>query len=312
MPERILITGGSGFIGSCLARELIAAGGDVHLLLRPEFQNWRLKDLAGRFGIHRADLRDAAAVRRAVEACRPDVVFNLATHGAYPFQTDRGEILTTNLLGTVNLLEALRGRDYKALVHAGSSSEYGHKTTAMCEGDRLEPRSDYAIGKAAATHLCLAEGYKGRPVTVVRIFSAYGPWEGPSRIASHVMSSCLRGEPPQVTAGSQPRDFVFVDDVVRLLRVAADEPTARSQILHAGTGRRQTVRDMVEAIVAHVGGLPPLYGVETTRLDEPTVWQASITRTKQLTGWQPQISLEDGVARMWNWFRAEAALLQAA
>jgi nucleoside-diphosphate-sugar epimerase len=111
------------------------------------------------------------------------------------------------VLGTANLLQALDGQDYQALVHAGSSSENGHKDRPMREGDVLEPRTDYAVAKAAATHLCQAEALRGRPVSTVRIFSAYGPWEDPSRIASSVMASCLRGEAPGVTDGTQPRDF---------------------------------------------------------------------------------------------------------
>ena len=120
--ERILITGGSGFIGACLARRLVAEGHDVHLLLRPQANLWRLAGLEGRFTIQRADLGDAPAVSRAVQACRPGLVFHLATHGAYPFQKDRADILVTNLLGTANLLAALENHDYRALVHTGSSS----------------------------------------------------------------------------------------------------------------------------------------------------------------------------------------------
>src|SRR5204863_2511963 len=139
-----------------------------------------------------------------------------------------------NLLGTVNLLYALSGHSYRAVVHAASSSVYGHKSGPMCETDRLDPRDDYGGAKAAASLLVLAEGYKNRTVSVVRIFSAYGPWEDPTRIASSVMDHCLRGVRPQVGPGTQPRDFVYVDDVVRLLRLAAAEPHARGQVLHAG------------------------------------------------------------------------------
>src|SRR5262245_19538517 len=125
--ERVLITGGSGFIGACLAYRLVAKGHDVHLILRLEAKTWRLQGLEGRYTRHAADMRDGEAVRRAVARSRPEVIYHLATHGAYPSQRERGVILATNLQGTVNLLDALEGHDYKALVHTGSSSEYGHK-----------------------------------------------------------------------------------------------------------------------------------------------------------------------------------------
>jgi nucleoside-diphosphate-sugar epimerase len=306
--ERILVTGGGGFIGASLVRELVAEGRDVHLMLRPGSPAPRLAGLRGRFTRHDADLRDRAAVRAAVRDSRPDVIYHLA-RGA---EADGPDGLAASVRGTAHLLEALRGRDYRALVHTGSSSEYGHKGRPMRPDDLPEPRTDYAVGKAAATLLCQAEAFRGRPVITVRVFSAYGPWEDPRRIASYVMGCCLRGERPRVTDGRQPRDFIYAADVTALLRRTADEPKARGRVLHAGTGRRQTVRDMVEAVVAACGGPPPEYGAEPTRPDEPAVWQADIAETTALTGWRPRFDLRAGVEQTWAWFRAHAAPWAAA
>lgn len=301
--ERILITGGSGFVGACLTHELTAQGHDVHLVLRPEAKTWRLAGLEGRVTIHRADLTDAPALRRAVDVSRPEVVYHLAAHGAYPFQKDRPEILATNLIGTANLLDALEGHDYRVLVNAGSSSEYGHKVGPMREDMVLEPRTDYAVSKAAATLLCQAEAIRGRPVTTVRVFSAYGPWEEPTRLVPYVMNACLAGEAPRVTTARQPRDFIYVGDVVELLRTAASEPRAIGQVLHAGTGRQHTVRDMIDMIVwiCTGGRVVPHFGAELARADEPASWVASIERTTELTGWKPRHDLRAGILATWKW-----------
>jgi nucleoside-diphosphate-sugar epimerase len=313
--ERVLITGGSGFIGACLAHDLIRAGHDVHLVLRPGSSNlWRLAVVQGDYQPHWADLRDTEALRKAVRECRPDVVYHLATHGAYPTQSDRAAILTMNLLGTANLLDALEGCAYRTLVHTGSSSEYGHSDAPMREEDRLAPRTSYGVAKAAATLLCQAEAYRGRPVVTVRVFSAYGPWEDPSRLVPYVMGCCHRGVNPQVTAGAQPRDFIYVEDVLTLLKAAAATPRARGHILHAGTGRQQRVRDMVETIVAicgqgrvtaEFGGAPPRPG-------EPEHWVASIVQTTALTGWTPRYDLRTGIERLWSWYRRTADARRAA
>jgi nucleoside-diphosphate-sugar epimerase len=306
--ERVLITGAGGFLGACLARDLLAEGHDVHLLVRGPSPNWRLAGLHGRYTPHHADLRDAPAVRAAVSAARPEVIYHAAAHGAFHGQGDRASILASNVLGTANLLDALHGRDYRVLVHTGSSSEYGHRDRPLRADDRLEPRTDYAVAKAASTLLCHAEALKGRPVVTVRIFSAYGPWEDPGRIASYVMRCCLQGVPPQVTSGRQPRDFIYVDDVIALLRAAAD-PALRGAVLHAGTGRPQTVRDLIETVVPLCGGgrLAARYGAEPTRADEPACWVASVEDTQARTGWRPRHDLASGVRRMWAWFTAHAA-----
>jgi nucleoside-diphosphate-sugar epimerase len=306
---RLLVTGASGFLGAALVRRLVAAGLDVHVVVRPGAPPVRLSGLPGQYVTHHADLRDAEAVRRAVAACRPQTIYHLAAHGTRPGQRDRTAILASNLLGTAHLLDALEGHDYRAFVHAGSSSEYGPVDRPMREDDPPRPHTDYGVAKAAATLLCQAEARRGRPVVTVRIFSAYGPLEDPERLASSVMASCLRGEAPRVTHGSQPRDWVYVDDVLDLLEIAAESP-AVDGVVHAGTGRRQTVRDLVEAIVDQcpAGRLEPVYGACPLRPDEPSTWVADIARTKALTGWAPRVTLEQGVRRMWAWFADQRRL----
>jgi nucleoside-diphosphate-sugar epimerase len=308
MAERVLITGASGFIGANLARAEIGAGNDVHLLLRAEAKMWRLAGLDGQYTRQSGDLRDLDSLRAAVRHSRPDVVYHLATHGAYPAQKDRGAIIATNFIGTVNLVEALAGQDYRALVHTGSSSEYGHKDRAMRADDFLAPRTDYAVTKAAATLLCQSEALRGAPISTVRVFSAYGPWDDPGRVVPYVMTCCHEGKDPRLTAGDQPRDFIFIDDLVRLLQTAAHRPDVSGRILLGGSGRPCTLRDMVDTIVAVCGGgqVRPLYGSAAPRPDEPKTWLASIEQTTACTGWRPAFDLRVGVERTWAWHLQQA------
>jgi UDP-glucose 4-epimerase len=298
-----LVTGASGFLGANLVRRLVFAGREVHALLRGAFPA-RLAGLQGRLVTHHADLRDRDAVARAVASCQPHVIYHLAAYGTYPGQRDRVETLASNLLGTANLLDALEGRDFQALVHAGSSSEYGRVDRPMREDDPPRPLTDYGVAKAAATLLCQAEARRGKPVVTVRVFSAYGPHEGADRLASSVMAACRKGESPRVTHGGQPRDWVYVDDVLDLFETAAAAPRVEGAVLHAGTGRRQTVRDLVEAVVRHcpAGRREPVYGSLPPRPDEPTSWVADVAHTTERTGWKPRVDLDEGVCRMWEWF----------
>ncbi|HMC90695.1 MAG TPA: NAD(P)-dependent oxidoreductase, partial [Gemmataceae bacterium] len=176
----------------------------------------------------------------------------------------------------------------------------------MRPDDGLQPRTDYAVAKAAASLLCLAESHNGRPVVVVRVFSAYGPWEDPTRLVPYVMRCCHRGEPVRVSAGWQPRDFIYVDDVVDLLKIAALQPGAHGHILHACTGRQSTVRDMVQTIVSVCGaGLVQTFlGAEPVRPGEPTSWVGSLAETTALTGWNPHHTLRSGIEHMWAWYQS--------
>jgi nucleoside-diphosphate-sugar epimerase len=304
--ERILVTGGGGFIGAALVRALIAEGHEVHLLARSIAAPERLGDLHAACATHLADISDGASVRRAVRESRPDVIFHLAAAGTAAGQSDRSSILKTNVLGTAHLLDALRLRDYRALVHAGTGAEYGACGEAIAEDAALAPVSDYAVSKAAASLLCLAEARrKERPVVVVRVFGAYGPGEAPQRLVPYVLGCCMRGEVPRINMGTQRRDFIFVEDVVDLLRAAAATGGAAGQVLHAGTGRDYSVQEVVETALELCGrSVRPVYGVELLRPGEPHRYLANILRTTVLTGWRPQVSLRSGIERTWQWFRS--------
>ena len=300
--KRIVITGAAGFVGASLTRAFLEEGHEIHAFLRPESSTWRFHDLRHRFTTHLVDLRESKAVNEAIIRSRPDVVFHAATSGAHPSQKDRMAILSSNILGTANLLDAVERHADCTFVNLGSSSEYGWCDHPMRETDSLHPRSDYGVSKAAATLLCQSESYRGKPVVTVRLFSVYGPWEDPTRLASYVMGCCRRGESPCVGDGHQPRDFIYIDDVIDLLRIAAESRHLPGTILHAGTGRTQTVRDMIETILAVCGqGVVAQYGAIPNRTQEPNVWVADISRTTELTGWQPRYSLRAGVEAMWTW-----------
>lgn len=309
---RVLITGGTGFLGVWLVRACVAAGEDVHLLVRAEGRLARLADVAGRVTPHRADLCDADAVRRAVAACAPEVVYHLAAHGVDHRQVERTAMLATSVLGTANLLDALERHDYRVLVHAGTGAEYGPRDEPIREDDRPAPRTDYGVAKAAASLLCQAEALRGRPVITVRIFSAYGPGEAEMRLVPYVMGCCLRGAAPRVSAGWQVRDYVYAGDVAALLRTAGRRPDLAGHVLHCGTGRPRQVREVVDTVLAVCGGRAGAeFGVVPVRPGEPNVCVASVARTAELTGWRPAVDLRGGIERTWAWFRATAGRLSA-
>lgn len=311
-PAKVLVTGGTGFIGAALVRTLVAAGDEVHVVTRSGVAS-RLTDVAGRYQIHRGDLRDFDFVSATMRKVSPEIIFHLAAEGVALGSTGlRRQLLQDNVAVTSNLLEALAGTPYRAFVHAGSGAEYGVGRQAFIEDSPLRPVSDYGVAKAACSLLCQLEARRGRPVVIVRIFGAYGPGEGPQRLIPYLMRCCLNGEPAHVSTGTQLRDWIFIDDVVGLLRAAADRPTAAGQVLHAATGIAQSVRDAIELVFTVSGRRTQVvYGIRQPSAAQPDRYLASIDRTQELTSWRPESTLREGISRSWDWFWAIAKSIPA-
>ena len=280
------MTGAGGFVGANLVRRLLADGHDVVALVRPGGDAWRLHGL----DVERVE----ADVREAVPAGF-ELVFHLAAHGAYSWQEDEAAIRDTNIRGTANALTAGR-----RVVVAGSSSEYGLKQHAPSEDEPLEPNSPYAAAKAEASALALARG-----AVVLRLYSAYGPWEEPNRLIPTLLARGLAGELPPLVSPLVARDFVHVDDVSEAFVRAAEAPSGR--VYNVGSGRQTTVQEVVEATCRVLGlDAEPAWGSMANRTWDTETWVANPQRIGEDLGWEARIGLEQGLARTLEWLRTEA------
>jgi UDP-glucose 4-epimerase len=300
-PKRALVTGAGGFVGANLVRRLLAEGHDVHAVVRPGGSPWRLEGVDVRRS--EADIRDREAVERAVAAARPDWIFHLAAHGAYSWQADRRTILETNLLATIDLLEAAAARGFEALVQAGSSSEYGHQDHAPSEDEAPEPNSDYAAAKAAATlYAGSLARERGIQVATLRLYSVYGPWEDPNRFVPTLVEHCLRGELPPLVSPDVAHDFVYVDDVCEAFLQAASTTVEPGSIYNIGTGRQTTIAEVVETARRLLGvSDTPRWGSMPDRAWDTNVWIGDPSRAKRELGWHASVDLEAGLAATAAW-----------
>jgi nucleoside-diphosphate-sugar epimerase len=308
-PRRALITGAAGFVGASLARRLLADGHDVVLLVRPGSSLWRLEGVAARR--HELDLRDAAAVAAALAAARPEWIFHLASHGSHSWETDARAILETNVVGTLNLLEAAAQQGFDAFVHAGSSSEYGFKDHAPTEDERVEPNSTYAVSKSSATLLCrqFAEA-RGLHVATLRLYSVYGPWEDPRRLMPTLLAHGLRGVLPSLVDPETARDFVYVEDVNEAFLAAASRHAPESDaIYNVGSGVQTTMRELV-GIAQGLLGIDdrPRWGSHAPRQWDTRTWICDRSKAERELDWTPSWRLETGLAEMVAWFRRQPGL----
>jgi UDP-glucose 4-epimerase len=306
VSRRVLVTGGSGFVGANLVRRLLVANNEVHLVLRPSHNPWRVADIRDGVTVHAVDLADRPALARALEIARPEWIFHLAAHGAYPVQLDVDQMIATNVQGTAALLAAAEKVGYEAFVNAGTSSEYGHKDHAPAEDERLEPNSEYAVTKASATYLCsLAAQRTGNHVVTLRLYSAYGPFEEPRRLVPTLIVQGLDGRLPPLVNPDVARDYVHVDDICDAFVLAAATPGQEPGVVYnVGTGKQTTLREIVEVTRRLLSiDAEPVWGSMPERSWDTNVWVSNPARIKARLGWSPRHDLASGLTQTIDWFK---------
>jgi nucleoside-diphosphate-sugar epimerase len=186
------------------------------------------------------------------------------------------------------------------VVVAGSSSEYGLKPYAPAEDEPLEPNSPYAAAKAEATSLAVENG-----AVVLRLYSAYGPWEDPDRLVPTLLARGLEGELPPLVSPTIVRDFVHVDDVCSAFVLAAGAEGGR--VYNVGSGRQTTVAGVVELARRLLDlDAEPQWGSMPHRAWDTETWVANPERIRRELGWEARIGLEEGLVRTLEWLRSEA------
>jgi len=284
--------------------------------VRPASDLWRLEAAgAGLEGVDvlRLELADERAVDRAVDQARPQWAFHLAAHGAYSSQTDAREIFRTNVLGTVNLVEACRASGCEALVNAGSSSEYGFKDHPPDEEEALEPNSEYAVAKAAATLYCRQAARTG-PMRIVtlRLYSVYGPFEDPGRLIATLAARGLEGGLPPLADPDVARDFVAVEDALDAFLAAVRPGTPTGALFNVGTGRQTSIREAVAVARRQLDiEQEPRWGTASRRRWDTTTWVASTERIERELGWRARTTLDEGFGRVVRWLRSSPEVWSA-
>jgi nucleoside-diphosphate-sugar epimerase len=299
-----LVTGGAGFVGANLVRRLVDDGERVTVTVGPGTDAWRLAGVTGDVDIHELDARDSEGMRALIRQVSPTRVFHLAAHGAYSWQTDARRILETNVLGTSVLLDACAAAEVEAVVHAGSSSEYGLKDHPAVENERLDPNSVYAVAKGAATQLCTLAAQTSELCTVtLRLYSIYGPFEEPQRLIPRLIACGLEGSLPPLADPATARDFVFVDDAVEaFLRASEPGGVEHGGVYNVGSGRQTSLEDVV-ALMCDILSVEeqPVWGSGEIRSWDTDVWVADARKIRAELGWEPRHELESGLRRTVEW-----------
>lgn len=200
------------------------------------------------------------------------------------------------------LLEAARNVGTERLVHAGTSSEYGLKNHAPDEDEVLEPASDYAVTKARASELVTQGARNGLETVVLRLYSAYGPWEDPGRLVPTLLTAARQNMLPPLVDPQIARDFVFVQDVVDAFVLAARLPVARGAVYNVASGTQTTIGEVVQTVrrLFHVTA-EPAWNQMAARSWDTSTWVGKVDKVRRDLNWTPRVGLEEGLRRTARW-----------
>lgn len=296
---RVLVTGGTGFIGSHLVRRLLADGHHVSVLTRDPSDPYRLARVPRRARLEEGDLRDPDAIRRVLDAVAPEWVFHAAGAVMQGGQSAAArEIAEVNLFGTVRLLAELRSRDLEACVLIGDAFEYGPATGQVSERFTCAPTTLDGVAKLGATlYAQQLARESGLRLAVVRLFSVYGVGDSPRRLVPQVVERALDGRPILLTVPHIVRDYVFIDDVMDLL-LAAASTAARlpGGIVNGGSGTAVTLQEVVDTVLRITGSASEAqWGALRASPHDEMHPIADPSFARDALGWSARTSLEDGV-----------------
>src|SRR5213596_259794 len=306
---RCLVTGGAGFIGSHVAERLVGLGHQVRVVDNLSTgDEANLAGLDGEIEFLRGDLCEARVCRRAVVGI--DIVFHVAALPSVPRSLmDPWASHAANVNATMRLLEACRAAQVKRVVYSSSSSVYGD-TPVLPKTESVEPlpRSPYAASKLAGEQYVLAFARAGLIEGVaLRYFNVFGPRQSPHSAYAAVIPSffqaAIEGRPAVVYGdGQQTRDFTYVDNVVEanLLAAGAAGDTVNGWVVNVGAGTRTALVGVIE-IIGRIVGRPLAFVRQPPRPGDVRDSLASLERVKRLLGYEPKISLEEGLRRTWTW-----------
>jgi UDP-glucuronate 4-epimerase len=308
--KKVLVTGAAGFIGAKTVEKLLASGVEVigidnlNDYYDVTLKQHRLSLLTHpNFKFLQIDIENKAELEKLFKEHQFDVIFNLAARAGVRYSMENpGIYMTTNAMGTLNLLECMREQKVSKFVLASTSSLYAGQPMPFKEELPVNtPISPYAATKKAAEVMAYSYHYLyGIDVSVVRYFTVYGPAGRPDMSPYIFADKILKNkELPVFGDGTQSRDFTFVDDIAEGTILAAKK--VGYEIINLGGGNNpHTLHQMIALMEKFTGKKAKLKLEAKVKSDMDVTW-ADISKAKKLLGWEPKVSFEEGIKRLVDW-----------
>jgi len=316
--KKVLVTGAGGFIASHLVERMVAEGARVRAFVRYNSRNdiGMLKTISpetlAQIEIMRGDLRDVEAVRNAVRDM--DTVFHLGALIAIPYSyVNPREVADVNIMGTLNVLMAARDFGVRRMVHTSTSEVYGTaQYVPIDESHPLQGQSPYSASKIGADKI--AESFYRSfdvPVVTLRPFNTYGPRQSARAVIPTIITQALTRDEVKLGSLDPSRDFTFATDTANGFVRAAEAENVLGQEINLGNDNTIRIGDLVEKIFGIIGKTPKVVAdpqrVRPGKSEVMKLW-ASNQKAKEMIGWEPQVSLDEGLRQTVEWISAHLDL----
>jgi len=298
--KKILIVGGTGFIGYHLAKKSLKKGWQVTSISSNPPKKIRY---LSKVEYIRCDITNKKLLKKSIRK-HFDYVVNL---GGYVDHSNKKKTFESHYIGCKNLAEIFLKKAPIAFVQMGSSAEYGNVKSPQKENAKCNPKSVYGQAKLLSS-IYLIDLFKKQkfPSTILRLYNTYGPRQDLNRFIPIVISGCIKNKKFPCSKGNQLRDFLHIDDVVDAILKSLTNKNAKGQIINIGSGKPRIIKNIIEYIQKILKGGYPLFGKVKLRKDEILKVYPDINKAKNKINWKPKISFEKGLKSTIKYYNEQA------
>jgi nucleoside-diphosphate-sugar epimerase len=297
LKKKILVIGGTGFIGFHLIKKL-KKNYNIHSISTNKPNKFRsIKGVKYIF----SDISNLSKLKKAINKDIYEYVINL---GGYVDHTNKKKTLASHYLGCINLINIFSNSKIKKFIQMGSSGEYGSKKSPHYENINTKPLTVYNVAKKKASNYLLKYFKKSNfPVIIFRLYLTYGPNQDDNRFIPIVIKNCLKQKSFELSHCNQYRDFIYVDDVVNLIIKSFKVKKANGEIFNIGTGKPIKLKSLISKIKKYIKGGNPIFGVKKLRKDEIYKIYPNMDKTKKVFKWSPKTSIDKGLLKTIKFYK---------
>jgi len=299
MSSKLLIIGGTGFIGKKLAKEALKKGFDVTIisLNKPKNKINEIKYI-------QVDINNKSELQKILLFNSFQYVVNLSGYVDHSSFLDGGRsVINTHFNGLQNILELIDWNTLKKFIQIGSSDEYGSLEAPQDESMKEMPISPYSFAKMSATNLLKMLHITHQfPAVILRFFLVYGPGQEENRFLPQIINGCLNNRDFPVSDGNQLRDFCYIDDAISAILISFSNSKINGEVINIASGNAISIREVITMVQEKIGYGLPLFGKIPYRIGENMQLYANISKAKNLLKWTPVTSIDVGITKTINSF----------